>query len=255
MRRLVATWALAAALSPGSGRAASRALEVDLRRDLALTAVAAAAAAGLDGLSASARGCVICGSGRVDDGARDALRLGGPEAIRDARRASDRLVSFVIPGGALAASAIPALAGGAPRELLEDAVVVAQAALLAADLNAIAKQTLGRARPSAAAGDRSGRSFYSAHTSRAFALGVASATVATIRGRRGAGWIWAGGLALAAGVGYLRLASDSHWLTDVAAGAAIGGATGFAVPWLGHRGAPLRRLEVTAAPGGVAVVF
>lgn len=119
----------------------------------------------------------------------------------------------------------------------------------------LAKHTLGRARPSAPAGETSGRSFYSAHTSRAFALAAASATVATIRDRPGAGWTWAGGLALAATVGYLRLASDPHWLSDVVAGAAIGGATGFAAPWLLHRGAPVRRFDVTVAPGGLAIVL
>lgn len=255
MHRLALRLTIVAALGVGTARAEPRELRVDLRRDLALTAAAAVAALGLDGLSGRAGGCVICGAGQVDDGARAALRLESPSAIREARVASDRLVSFVLPAGALAASAIPALAGGAPRELLDDAIVIAQATLLAADLNAVAKRTLGRARPSAPAGDASGRSFYSAHTSRAFALAVASATVATIRGRRTAPWLWAGGLALAAGVGYLRVASDSHWLTDVVAGATIGGATGFAVPWLMHRGAPVRRFDLTAAPGGLAIAL
>lgn len=254
MGRLVARGVVLAALSIGVARAEPRELRVDLSRDLALTAAAAAAALGIDAISAPT-GCVVCGSGSVDDRARAALRLGSPEAIRNARVASDWLVSLVMPAGAIAASAIPALRSGAPRELAEDAVVVAQAALIAADLNALAKQTTGRARPSATAGDTTGRSFYSAHTSRAFALAVASATVATIRGRRGAGWLWAGGLALAAGVGYLRLASDSHWLTDVAAGAVVGSATGFAVPWLLHRGRPVQRFDVTAAPGGIAIAL
>jgi membrane-associated phospholipid phosphatase len=175
--------------------------------------------------------------------------------MRDARVLSDRLVSLVMPAGALAASGIPALRAGSSRLLVEDALVIAQAALLAADLNALAKQTMGRARPSASAGEPSGRSFYSSHTSRAFALAVSTATVATMRRRPGARWVWLGGLALASGVGYLRLASDSHWLTDVAAGAVAGSAVGFSVPWFLHGSRRGRRLEVAPAPGGLSLAF
>lgn len=242
------------ALSTGVTRAEPRELRVDLRKDLALTAAVAAAAFGIDALEPSSA-CLICGSNGLDQGARSAFRLESPRDIRTARLASDRLVSIVLPAGAALASGIPALRNGGPRELLEDAIVITQAALIAADLNALAKQTMGRVRPDGAAGDPSGRSFYSSHTSRAFALAVATATVATIRGRRTARWLWIGGLALASGVGYLRLASDSHWLTDVAAGAVAGSAVGFSVPWYLHRGRRVRRFDVTPAPGGLAIAF
>ena len=39
-------------------------------------------------------------------------------------------------------------------------------------------------------------------------------------------------MTLAAGVGYLRIASDTHYLTDVLAGAAVGTAFGVLVPSL-----------------------
>lgn len=254
VRTLGVALAVVVALASSPARGDERRLRVDLRRDLGLTAALAAAGAGIGALAGPTE-CLVCGSNRVDDGARDAFRLDSPGAIRNARLASDWIAYLALPAGALAASGVPALRAGAPVELLEDAIVVTQAALVAADLNALSKQTLGRARPSAAPGDTTGRSFYSSHTSRAFALAVATATVATIRGRRGARWIWAGGLALAAGVGYLRVASDSHWLSDVAVGAVAGSAAGFSIPWLLHRGGPARKVELAAAPGGLALAF
>jgi membrane-associated phospholipid phosphatase len=245
---------LLALLSTGVARAEPRALRVDLKRDLALTAGAAAAAYGIGSIDASSR-CVICTSNGVDDAARSALRLEAPVGTRDARVASDWLVSLVMPVGALAASGIPALRNGSPRLLLEDGLVIAQAALIAADLNGLTKRTVGRARPSAGSGEPTGRSFYSSHTSRAFTLAVATATVATMRRRPSAPWLWIGGLALASGVGYLRVASDSHWLTDVAAGAVAGSAVGFSVPWYLHGERRGRRIEVAPAPGGLAIAF
>jgi membrane-associated phospholipid phosphatase len=251
---LAARLALVALLSAGFARAEPRALHVDLRRDIAITAGAAAAAYGIGAMGSSSR-CVICRSNGLDDAARGAFRLETPVGLRDAALASDWLVSLVLPAGALAASGLPALRDGSARLLLEDGIVIAQAALIAADLNALSKRSVGRARPSAAPGDASGRSFYSSHTSRAFTLAVATATVATMRRRKSAPWVWVGGLALASGVGYLRMASDSHWLTDVAAGAVIGSAVGFSVPWYLHGERRGRRLDVSPAPGGLAIAF
>jgi membrane-associated phospholipid phosphatase len=187
----------------------------------------------------------------MDEEARDALRLRDPTSARYARRGADLLVGAVIPAGVLAASALGAWHDGAPRELLEDAVVVVEAATLAANLTALSKRTFERRRP-----DGGGGSFFSAHVARAFVLATAAGSVASIRGRESAPWIWAGGLTLATGVGYLRVAGDAHWVTDVAAGAAIGSAVGIAVPWLLHRrGHGLRRLPVTPAPGGIRIAF
>jgi membrane-associated phospholipid phosphatase len=65
-------------------------------------------------------------------------------------------------------------------------------------------------------------------------------------------------LTLASGVGYLRVAGEAHWLTDVLAGAAMGGGVGFAVPWLLHRrraGARRRGVALLPAAGGFALRF
>jgi membrane-associated phospholipid phosphatase len=227
-------------------------LDVDLRLHLPLVVGSLALSSRL-GPTPPGAPCPSCApSGGMDVGAREALRLRDPTSARYARRGSDLLAGAAIPAGALAASALGAWHDGAPRELLEDTVVILEAATLAANLSALSKRTFARTRP-----DGGGGSFFSAHTARAFVLATAAGSVASLRGRESAPWIWAGGLTLATGVAYLRVAGDSHWLTDVAAGAAIGSAVGIAVPWLLHRrGHGLRRrLPVTPAPGGIRIAF
>jgi membrane-associated phospholipid phosphatase len=71
-----------------------------------------------------------------------------------------------------------------------------------------------------------------------------------MRGYESAPWILGLGLAGAATTGYLRVAADAHWATDVLAGAAFGAAVGVAVPLL-HRVPDVR---LVPAPGGVAVL-
>lgn len=257
MRRIGVALAVAV-LGAQPVRADTDDLRVDLRVHLPILVVAAGAGIGLGSMPLASR-CVICSSEGLDEEAREILRLGSPRMMRDARHASDSLASLILPAGALAASALGAYRDGSPRHLLEDVVVVAEAAMIAADLNTLAKRTLSRRRPDASPSDVAG-SFYSSHTSRAFALAVSTATVATIRGRKGAPFLWVAGLTLATGVAYLRVASDSHWLSDVAVGAAAGSAVGFTVPWFLHRGhsrlpSSRHRFDVQPAPGGVAVAF
>lgn len=93
------------------------------------------------------------------------------------------------------------------------------------------------------AGGRS--SFPSGHTTFAFAL----AAVAAER-MPGAGWV---AYPLAALVGWSRLHDDEHWASDVAAGAALGVATGW---WVAHRdegGAPT--VTPWLAPAGVGLAW
>lgn len=251
MRRLrlaallaVLGWARGAAASGGE-------LEVDLRLHLPLVLGSIALASGL-GPAPGGAPCAACAqSVGVDEEGREALRLRDPDSARLAREGADLLVMALLPAGALAMSALGAWQDGSARELLEDAVVVAEAVSVAATLTSLSKRTFARTRP-----DGGGGSFFSAHTSRAFVLATAAGSVASLRDRGGARWIWAGGLTLATGVAYLRVAGDAHWLTDVAAGAAVGSAAGIAIPWLLHRrGHGLRRLPVVTAPGGMRITF
>lgn len=73
-------------------------------------------------------------------------------------------------------------------------------------------------------------SFMSGHTATTFAAVVSAGTIASRRNSRQAAWIWIGGLSVAGGTGYLRIAADRHFLTDVLVGAAAGTAAGLMMP-------------------------
>jgi membrane-associated phospholipid phosphatase len=92
-------------------------------------------------------------------------------------------------------------------------------------------------------------SFFSGHTSGTFAAAGAFGTIARLRGDRGWIAVYAVGFAAAATVGYLRMAADAHWLTDVAAGAAVGAAAGVGVPLLLHRAGSRASASASATAG------
>ena len=147
--------------------------------------------------------------------------------------------------------------GDAPVDLL----VIAEAVVIAANVNELTKFAFARERPDVHASTPAQRaasksseddiSFTSGHTTIAFAIATASGTVASLRGYRLAPVVWTAGLVLAAGTGYLRIAADRHYATDVLAGGAIGAAVGLALPYFAHRPHP----QVAAAPiaGGAAI--
>jgi membrane-associated phospholipid phosphatase len=106
-------------------------------------------------------------------------------------------------------------------------VVGLEALLTTAAITTAAKHAAGRLRPDEYAGARPavGASFFSGHTSSAFA----AATMLTIDAYQYK-WLsddtrWlvpALSYGLAGSVGYLRMAADRHWGTDVLTGAAVG---------------------------------
>jgi membrane-associated phospholipid phosphatase len=97
-------------------------------------------------------------------------------------------------------------------------------------------------------------SYFSGHTSFAFSLASASGAVASLRGYRHAWAVWAVGMTTAAATGYLRIAADKHYASDVISGAAIGALLGAGLPhWLGRRRADQVDLSLTAAGATVGV--
>jgi membrane-associated phospholipid phosphatase len=150
-----------------------------------------------------------------------------------------------------------------------DVLIVCEATTISGALTQGAKYALRRERPWAHFADAppgeelgsagSNLSFFSGHASTAFAVVASSGAIASMRGDRAAPWIWGTGLGLAATTGYLRIAADRHYLTDVVAGAVVGTAVGLAVPHLLHKkqGAPSIQvppaLEPSAMLAGMAV--
>ncbi len=156
------------------------------------------------------------------------------------------LTGFVVTP--LTAGGLDAVAAGHDRRsdgIGTDFLVVAEAGVLAADLNQLAKLLALRERPDVHALTPDARrartpdaeddlSFYSGHTTEAVSLAVAAGTVASLRGYRLAPLVWATALPPALVTGYLRIGADRHYLTDVMTGAATGAVIGFLVPRLFH---------------------
>jgi membrane-associated phospholipid phosphatase len=196
--------------------------------------------------------CDWCGGNGFDDHVRDELRWSRPDA---AHRLSDGVGFGLAPLSAFGLTALAAWHDGRAAEWPVDAFVVLEAAVLSADLSQLVKFQTARARPYMRDGlalepsADSNLSFYSGHTSFAFSLAVASGTVASLRGYRAAPAIWAAGLAAAAATGWLRIAADKHYATDVLTGAAVGAAVGFVVPYFLHRTRRKKSDEQERRPG------
>ncbi len=239
-------------------------LQLDLPAALGITGAAlgaSLASALLKGDLAPQR-CRICATDGFDATIRNALRWRNTAA---AANDSDLLMVGVplLAGGALVLSGWQA--GGA-RTAGEDLLVAAEAVSIAVLATQVAKFSFGRIRPyawaspSAVHGPDAFLSEWSGHTSATFAAAAAAGTVARLRGYRSWPWILGLGLAGAATCGWLRIAADRHWATDVLAGAAVGSLAGFGLPvWLHGRrdaaetGAAGVRLQ--PYPFGVAGTF
>ncbi|MFN8361491.1 MAG: phosphatase PAP2 family protein [Candidatus Kapaibacterium sp.] len=84
------------------------------------------------------------------------------------------------------------------------------------------------------------RSFFSGHTTLAFASMTFFATVYSdyYPNSRYTSTVWIASMGAASGVGLLRIFSGAHFPTDVMLGALVGGAIGYGIPYL-HRTSPV----------------
>ncbi|HVI93600.1 MAG TPA: phosphatase PAP2 family protein [Anaeromyxobacter sp.] len=251
--------ALAIALALAApARTPADSLHVDLPVDLSITIGSAVASGVLASHSVESAllppTCRWCTPGAFDTWARRTFLWSDPSL---AATWSDALQAAV-PVGVLAALTVPSLVEHAPARAGEDALLVAQAYVITLLGTEIAKVSAARLRPDAFYSSPPGNtvdarvSFWSGHTSSTFAAATAAGTVALVRGYESGPWILGLGLAGAATTGYLRMAADAHWATDVLAGAAFGAAVGVAVPLL-HRVSD-GRVQLVPAPGGVALL-
>jgi undecaprenyl-diphosphatase len=166
----------------------------------------------------------------------------------------------------------PALLFFAPMEdWATIGVMYAESFLLAFGAKEMGKALIPRSRPynyfpdapqAALDNGEFGESFFSGHTTIAFNGAV---FVSTVFSAYFPDSIWkipviAGSLSFAATTGILRIASGSHFFSDVLFGAIVGGATGFLVPYLHSiTGFPFNRAErqedtlsLSVVPGVVA---
>jgi membrane-associated phospholipid phosphatase len=211
--------------------------------------------------------------------ADDLVRGGGPYDASSVNR-MDRFVTGLHSSGANTASdvmlwsmvALPFAAaaldvgvssGGGWRGWATDSAVLAEAVLVSAALNQLTKVAVQRPRPllydraagaPALAVADNHLSFYSGHTSTAFAAGMAWAFTFSRR-HPGSPWRYAaygGAAALGGTVGLLRVLAGKHFVSDVLVGAVAGTLVGVGVPWLHARSGA----GVAVAPGrGGGAVF
>lgn len=135
-------------------------------------------------------------------------------------------------------------------------MMIVESVVVASVVNQAVKFSVGRERPFVhvlpedqkaltAQPNDNNLSFYSGHTSMAFALVTAAGTVSELRGYKNRWVIWAVGLPAAASVGLLRMGADKHYLTDVLVGAAAGSLFGVGVPLLLHGREPQTQPQAT----------
>lgn len=241
-----------------------RPLRYDLATDLSITAAALASVVTLGVLKPELGSlqCRICAPDRLDDSVQRALVWRNPQA---ADTWSSVIANAVLPASLLGYGLFSSFADRDPDAGVVDALLIVQAVSLATILQEATKYGTERLRPYAWYGHLTPRpgaydhdlSFYSGHTSFAFATAASAGTIFMMRGYPGAPVVLGLGLAAAAGVGYLRMAADMHYLTDVLAGAAVGGFVGFAVPWFFHRprGAAPQPGDLLPSPGGFAIAL
>jgi membrane-associated phospholipid phosphatase len=197
--------------------------------------------------------CRWCGRNGLDENVADAMAWADPDL---ASSISDVLAFAATP---LVSGGLLAVAGRGDDRWLADGLAVAESAVATGLITQLVKISAGRRRAFVELDGtptiEDNLSFFSGHTSLAFAVATSAGTVASLRGDRLAPWIWGSGLALASTVGYLRIAADRHWFTDVATGAVVGSAIGVAVPRLFHRHLRIgdHEVAVALAPGRLLV--
>lgn len=180
------------------------------------------------------------------------------ERPRLASRISDvgLALSFLSAFGSSAG--VAAAAHDTPDHLAENATIVLETMSAAMTMNQLTKFFAGRQRPCAhfgldldrpcfSDGSDNNLSSFSGHATFTSSLAVASGMVASMRGYRLAPVVWTTGVFLTLSTGYLRLAADKHYLSDVVTGTMIGSAVGFFIPYLFH--GPYVTNGVASPPG------
>lgn len=187
-----------------------------------------------------------------DDDARPALRLGSPNERRVARDFSDVLLTSMVGFPVIIDALVVAgwsrqSTDVAAQMLMIDAEVFAVTMAIQGLTNVLTNRTRpyavecgGELDPSSldCEGLTRHRSFFSGHTSAAFAAAslVCShgVNLDLYENPQLTGVVCATGYVLAATTGLLRVASDMHNLSDVVVGATVGTLVGLGLPWLFH---------------------
>jgi membrane-associated phospholipid phosphatase len=182
--------------------------------------------------------CGWCDSNWLDDGARSWFGA----RKHWAQKGYDQFSYVTLYATAGATLMDPAFRGGGWQRAGRNVLLVSEAVAADAFLNVLVKRAVRRERPYAKnrAKDGSGygsssddnQSFFSGHTSTAFAWAAAACHVRTYERARTSSWGCVVPYATATATGFLRMNADKHWLSDVLVGAAVGYAIGRLIPSL-----------------------
>ena len=261
IRNRLAALALACALplsSPLAADGPSLRPSYDLSTDIAVTAAAAGGTFGLLALKSELApvACRWCNPPGFDADVTRALAWSN----RDAASTASDLLQVAVGGGALGYALLDGYRRGGAEFGLTNVLLITEATSIAMLLDQAAKYAVGRARPYVWLGrpgsdSRDGNlSFFSGHTTFAFAVAASSSTLLLSQHAPGAELASAIAFAGAGVVGYLRVAAEQHYLTDVLAGAAVGTLVGWAVPHFFH--APREGgLALRPAVGGISIAW
>ncbi|MDX9719513.1 MAG: phosphatase PAP2 family protein [Myxococcota bacterium] len=197
--------------------------------------------------------CRWCATNTFDESIRSALKAEDDAA---ARLASDILVFGVVSSAALAVSALPPLLDDEGIAALQNVGIVLSSTLAATATVGLIKVLAARERP--IEHHHPGKlenaaeryvSFFSGHTSIAFALASSATTVAYLRGEDWALYSGLGLGALALTGASLRIVGDAHWASDVLVGMGVGTLFGVGLPLLLHgRSKSDSRNQLSAQP-------
>ena len=137
------------------------------------------------------------------------------------------------------------------RRWIDDSIPVLESAIAVGLFHHVVKFTVGRQRPFVhyaghAFDTDDNASLFSGHTGLAFAVATSAGVIAHYRQYSTEPYIWSGGAILAVATGYLRIAADRHWATDVLIGAGVGIGFGLLIPATFHSG--ILHPDPTTAP-------
>jgi len=194
--------------------------------------------------------CRWCDPTGIDRATRDALRWHDTELAKDL---SNIGAYGVTPGFTVGLVLAGTLADPSTAAMIDDLGPILETAMIVRWVTRFIKLGTARQRPYAhytgPIDEDDNVSFVSGHSSSAFAVVVSGAMVARMRGYKSEPYLWIGGTLLAATTGYLRIAGDRHYLTDVLSGAVLGTAAGLTVPLLMKRD-----VSVVPTRDGIALV-
>ena len=266
-RKLLASTATAAlllAIAAPAG-AQGRELRYELHLDAPITASAIGLVVGSELLKADlvpdhCRWCDRDGDRDaldfLDRGARNAFRW---EDRKLAAQTSDVLGFIASPILSFGGLTIAAAEDHAEKRTPVDVLIVVECVAMSAVLNQIVKFVVARERPYAHERSVSGwleppkkpddnLSFWSGHTSLTFTLAAAGGAVAALGGYDHAPLVMGVSGSLALATGYLRIAADKHYFTDVLTGAVMGSAMGILLPIVFHGRTSETSTPQTTAP-------